>query len=77
MTGRPVRCAVCGSQEWDDLHHLSYAHLGQERHEDMVALCRPHHDEIHQAYEAGRWRGVSYDVVMGRLLKTAKEREAG
>jgi len=76
-TGRPVRCAVCGTEDWEDLHHLTYDRLGDERHDDLVAVCRRHHDELHRAYEAGRWRGVGYEAVMRRLLKLAREREAG
>ena len=36
-TGAPVGCAVCGSEDWDDLHHLTYDRMGQERHGDMAA----------------------------------------
>ncbi|PCC39122.1 hypothetical protein CIK66_10570 [Brachybacterium alimentarium] len=74
VTGQPVCCAVCGSQEWDDLHHLSYDRMGQERHEDLVALCRPHHEEMHRAYDAGRWRNIGYEAVMRRLLRLACEK---
>lgn len=72
-TGGPVRCAVCGSEEWSDLHHMSYDRLGDELHEDLVALCRDDHDRLHRAYDAGRWRGVGYEVVMRRLLRKAQE----
>ena len=72
-TGKPVCCAVCASEEWDDLHHLTYDRMGQERHGDMVALCRPHHDQVHQAYDAGRWRSIGYEAVMRRLLRLTRE----
>jgi hypothetical protein len=49
-TGSPIRCAVCG-YEWllghDDMHHLEYARLGTERHDDLVPLHRQAHDEVH------------------------------
>jgi 5-methylcytosine-specific restriction endonuclease McrA len=74
VTGAPVRCAVCGTADWSDLHHLTYDRLGDERHEDLVALCRECHEELHRAYDAGRWRGMSYESVMRRLLRLAQER---
>ena len=72
-TGKPVRCVVCGSEEWDDLHHLTYDRLEHERHGDMVAMCRPHHEQVHRAYDAGRWRSLGYEAVMRRLLRLARE----
>jgi hypothetical protein len=72
-TGQPVRCAVCGSEEWDDLHHMTYSRMGNEQHGDLVALCRAHHDELHAAYDAGRWRGMDYGTVMRRLLRLLQE----
>jgi len=30
-----------------DLHHFTYARLGNEWPSDVVALCRVHHDERH------------------------------
>lgn len=71
-SGAEVCCAVCGG-EFEDLHHLTYDRLGGERHEDMVALCRVHHDQVHRAYDQGRWRGIGYEAVMRRLLRLACE----
>lgn len=54
--GRIV-CALCGarwSQSHGDLHHLSYNHIGKERHEDLMAMCRPCHELVHQAIDASR-----------------------
>lgn len=70
-TGAEVVCAICGGP-WEDLHHMDYERLGAERHSDLVALCREHHDWIHRAYESGRWRSVPYAQVMQRLLATAR-----
>jgi hypothetical protein len=41
------QCAVC----WDphvDLHHKTYRRLGEELLDDLVPLCRDHHDELHE-----------------------------
>lgn len=54
--GRIV-CALCGarwSQSHGDLHHLSYNHIGKERHDDLMAMCRPCHELVHQAIDASR-----------------------
>lgn len=67
-----VRCAVCQGA-WSDLHHMSYERMGRERHSDLVALCRTDHDWVHGAYDAGRWRGMDYEVVMRRLLGVARQ----
>ncbi len=43
----PQRCLICGSSDFD-LHHRSYARLGEEKLFDLVPLCRWHHDQIHE-----------------------------
>lgn len=49
-------CEKCGiSNVWSimaygqpiNVHHISYDHLGQERPEDVVVLCRRCHEEAH------------------------------
>lgn len=40
------RCIVCKCTTFD-LHHLTYRRLGREHLEDLVPLCRRHHDEVH------------------------------
>lgn len=35
------------------LHHVDYSHLGRERRQDVVTLCRTHHRLIHAAVEQG------------------------
>ena len=64
--GRIV-CALCGarwSQSRGDLHHLSYSRMGRERHEDLMAMCRPCHELVHQAIDASRsWQRL---IARGR-----------
>ena len=50
-TGQPAVCVVCGNPEVD-LHHLDYAKLGREAYEDLLPVCRVHHDRIHAAWDA-------------------------
>ncbi len=42
----PQRCLVCRSPAFD-LHHRSYAQLGNEHLFDLIPLCRQHHDAVH------------------------------
>lgn len=46
-------CFVCGSSTYD-LHHITYARLGHEQFEDVIALCRSHHEEVHRVARAGK-----------------------
>jgi hypothetical protein len=47
-SSRPKRCAVCHDPAYQ-LHHRTYRRLGRERLDDLLPLCRRHHDELHAA----------------------------
>lgn len=42
-------CEGCGISPADDIHHLTYQNLGDEFLFQLVALCRPCHDRLHNA----------------------------
>lgn len=42
------QCAVCNTDDQITLHHMSYAHMGNERDNELVALCKTHHSEYHE-----------------------------
>ncbi len=42
------RCVGCGSRERLQVHHLTYARLGQERLSDLTTLCRSCHRSLHR-----------------------------
>lgn len=46
------RCQWCGKRA-HDVHHLCYDNIGCELPEDVLALCRPHHQKFHE-----NWRYV-------------------
>lgn len=46
-SNRPHVCAVCGTAHIE-LHHHDYSKLGIEQPEDLTALCREHHNSVHQ-----------------------------
>ena len=41
------RCQMCGGVA-RDVHHLTYAHVRREWMSDLVALCRPCHEKVHE-----------------------------
>lgn len=45
---------MCGSVERLHVHHLDYAHLGDEPDEDLLTLCEAHHFGLHEFYETNR-----------------------
>lgn len=58
----PPCCLLCG-RPWHladgDLHHLSYAHLGQEAFAELWGLHRSCHEALHAVIEAAataKWR---------------------
>jgi hypothetical protein len=41
------RCQACGARGALDVHHLSYAHLGDERPYELAVLCEACHTRAH------------------------------
>lgn len=41
------KCRACYSKSYIEVHHKTYARLGQERDQDLVALCRRCHRSLH------------------------------
>ena len=56
-SGLHQTCLVCFDPNVD-LHHRTYSRLGDERLDDLVALCRRHHEEIHSE-GLDLWNGPS------------------
>jgi hypothetical protein len=48
----PRKCAVCGSHEFVELHHIKYAsaYYGQEPDAWLYPLCHTCHEEFHLKY---------------------------
>jgi hypothetical protein len=65
-------CAICG-RPWTlkdgDLHHRSYARLGQERFEDLVPLDRVCHEALHQLWDRSpAWRALGREHATAGLI---------
>jgi hypothetical protein len=41
------KCEKCIANDADEVHHLTYARLGNEASEDLIALCTDCHNEAH------------------------------
>jgi hypothetical protein len=54
-SGLPQDCVVCFVPNVE-LHHKTYARLGNEPLTDLVPLCDLHHDELHER-GMDLWRG--------------------
>ncbi len=74
---RDPMCLACGGKwtlQHGDLHHRSYEHLGHERFNDLMPLCRNCHDKVHKILESSpSWRklnrGQASDLIVARLKK--------
>lgn len=68
-SNRPQPCAVC----WDpqvDLHHRTYARLGRPWLDDLVPLCRDHHNELHErGLDFYKGPTILYEEYWGRKRK--------
>jgi len=49
-------CALCHSTSHVELNHIYYGNFGFEKDEDLIPLCRGHHEMLH------RHIGVSKDM---------------
>lgn len=41
------KCRICQSMFNLEVHHLSYAHLGNELPEELIVVCEKCHEEVH------------------------------
>ena len=81
--GQEPVCIVCGCK-WTlrhgDLHHRTYARLGGEAWQDLIPMCREHHDALHALMERNpAWRRLrreqATDLIVAYLrTKTRAER---
>jgi hypothetical protein len=62
---RPT-CEVCYSDKASQVHHLSYANLWAESHDDVQPLCRSCHAATHGKW--GELLGVGGDALVQRCV---------
>ncbi len=51
-SGRPRYCTICGEGRYE-IHHRTYERVGQEKLDDVIALCRTHHLLAHKREREG------------------------
>lgn len=44
-------CKLCGGEYRLTVHHISYEHLYNEKDDELVTLCAPCHEKLHQVLE--------------------------
>jgi hypothetical protein len=71
--GRCQWCEQEGTPEAPlDVHHLTYERLGEERAEDLIALCRYCHARWHRDERFPDWRPVKPLGVGGRQWQSGR-----
>lgn len=72
-------CAVCNagwvteSGATLDVHHHTYERLGKELFDDLVALCREHHEHVHRAFDSDSyWRRMDRPTASRELINRLK-----
>ena len=90
--GHEPACQVCGVTLSDvkslDLHHVSYKGvtrdevsgkwLAREAHEDLMPMCREHHQRLHQIMD-GRKEFFGWDrrratiVIVARMIRQRQD----
>jgi hypothetical protein len=74
--GRSCRAKNCTSQENLEIHHHTYCRLGDEKLEDLVALCKIHHQRVHEVYRRNKRLGLTKatEIVTGLSLKRRRKK---
>lgn len=70
---RPNLCYVCGTSHNLELHHLTYERFGQELLEDLVPLCRTHHQEVTDLWEAEKAKGMAHLRKSNATIRSVTE----
>jgi len=79
LTGGEPGCAVCRSP-WrlrdGDLHHASYARLGDEAHRDLIPMCREHHQRLHDLWDASpAWRRMGREHATAGIISALRRHQ--
>jgi hypothetical protein len=80
--GGRIYCAICGcvwgtKTSGGELHHLTYDRLGDERHEDLVALCAADHRAVERLFVLGAYRGVPRELAMRSVVAALRAKAVG
>jgi 5-methylcytosine-specific restriction endonuclease McrA len=68
------RCAICGSTEQIETHHLNYRNIYDVVLSDLRLLCRQCHQAAHDLMAGGlRFKSKSHHGVFGALKSAVKK----
>ena len=72
------RCAICGSEENIDIHHLIYKDLFNVERKDLRVLCRRCHFLTHDLFDKGliKFNSTNHNSRF-TLIKTAVKKYLG
>ena len=68
MSRNDCDCYCCG-KKWRkgfNLHHRTYERLGKEKDTDMVMVCLPCHDQIHELYRIVKPLDAATDAIRAK-----------
>lgn len=84
LAPRGSLCCACGTDKRICLHHVSYERIGVERDEDLIRLCAPCHQKVHDCLDAAfvgfpvtfkvRHTDEIFYAATGTLWSVARER---
>lgn len=79
--GQNPTCVVC-DKPWigrhGDLHHRTYEHLGCERNDDLIPMCRSCHDRLHAVIDFSlSLRKLNRSGATDLSIKLLRERSKG
>lgn len=84
--GQIAVCQVCGQSTSLDLHHVSYdgvtehadgSWAAEEAHEDLMPLCRVHHEQLHAEFDRRRLDFWGWDRRRATAVVIAAMRQRG
>lgn len=74
----PKKCRACGDTENIHLHHHTYTRLGAEHDDDLIPLCKDHHDTVHRLHRSADNKfslTQATRAVIGGPLHPARQRQ--
>ena len=69
LSSRPQSCLVCHSVQIE-LHHVHYTRVGHESLNDVMPLCRSHHNELHTWLKEHRFP-ISASPIALQFIKSS------
>lgn len=58
FSSRKARCQACLGRDNLQVHHITYARLGDERMDDLTILCAEHHEAVHDLCDSTHGMGL-------------------